>query len=762
MASGTIRITNIPVSAGGYDYALGATATWSTTRSGNTVTVSGKVMTDAQGSYSFNSTYAINCTLVWGGDVKKNIVIKAADSGSSIFSRAGSYEQTFTNVPASQTTFNMRVIINHTNNSNSGEGSGTISFPVGYTSISYTKTPTPTTTTYPWRLGNFSWKIYKATGGTNNAVSKYIVYYRIYNKSNSSWGSWTKKNEFAASAFGSATYVTTTYTSSIPQQNAMQIKVEAVGKQGDTAAATEKATWATSLSTQGFQTVNTPPPAPTFDTASPLTAGAATIKVSAKDSSTAYYNNGNSYLKFSILAGTGYDWKNSATAAYTNTFSYSKNLTSSLTNKVGDNIEINAAVWDGIEIGPNTSKTYQYGVALTNFGGITFEVNEIPVSNNFTINIHKPKVDNYAYPSTKSVNYTMYISYSSSSGYKSLATGSITKNESGVILTKNRTDLFNILGAPANTSSKIYFKVLYSATGLKSVYSDVVSLGIDFINYTVPIIGNWDGSAARYRYNGGSPIGPCVANSVLITNLSTNVKYIFTIDSTSKIVTGVSSYYYPVNDLDYSSTKSYNIKYSAYEVIKNTSILLGSGTITNSSFYRPSQINTVPSHSLTLSDKNFLTTGDNNIVEGIYKLSVSLQVYKATIKLYLNDTQFGTYNINQIKQNSEFNESLTITATDSSSGYMPSSGYKITSYTIGNNTTTVSNGPTINVNETNILKIIVTIRELFAESKSTDVANYTILNDAFSTTLSKTLTSSLIATALPNVSEANVKLWIKQ
>ena len=165
---------------------------------------------------------------------------------------------------------------------------------------------------------------------------------------------------------------------------------------------------------------------------------------------------------------------------------------------------------------------------------------------------------------------------------------------------------------------------------------------------------------------------------------------------------------------------------------------------------------------MTLSDKNFLTTGDNNIVEGIYKLSVSLQVYKATIKLYLNDTQFGTYNINQIKQNSEFNESLTITATDSSSGYMPSSGYKITSYTIGNNTTTVSNGPTINVNETNILKIIVTIRELFAESKSTDVANYTILNDAFSTTLSKTLTSSLIATALPSVSEANVKLWIKQ
>lgn len=771
MASGSIRITNIPISASGYDYTLGATATWSTTRSGNTVTVSGKVTTDAQGSYSFNSTYAINCTLVWGGDVKKNIVIKAADSGTSIFSRAGSYEQTFSNVPASQTSFNMQVIINHINNNSSGSGSGTITFPIGWTNISYAKKPVPVITTYPWRASasTIKWYAYKGTDGTSNTISKYTVYYNRYQKSASKWLGWTKQTEFSASSIGSNSYFTVSYGGSLSEGDAVKLKVIATGKMGDTAEVVESATWSTSLATQGFQTGNTAPPKPTFDTATPLTLGSTVnVKISAKDTTTAYYNDGQSHLNFSITAVAGQtDWKSSNTGAYTNTFSYTKNVASLLTNYYGKTITLYAGVYDGFTQGTIATKAYQCGKNLI-AGSLSLSLTTIPYSGSLlTIQASPVSIDNSAYHPGSSVTTTikLYASYSSSSGFVQLASANVSGNN-GYIFTDGltRTELIDTLGKPSSTSSKIYFKVSYSISGFTTVYSAVKSASIAFINPTVPTM-NWNTELAYYRYNGGNPVGRCVASSVSISIVDSNasaLKYIFTCGSATKTVSPTStSSTISLNVSKLTTAKTYNVTYQIYE--KATEVLLKSGTISDSTFYRAGQITAKPSHSWSWTDKNFLENETEvNSVTGTYEYNMTDdQVYKSTVQFYLNNTLFYTKELTQLKKNtSDTSVTVKITITDSNAGYKPSAGYKITGVKWGsNNEETPISNPSITVNGTNTLKIVHTIQEQFAMSPSTNVSSYVENNSNFDTTLSNTLTdSSATAAALPVATQ--VKLFV--
>ena len=770
MASGSIRITNIPISADSFDYTLGATATWSTTRSGNTVTVSGKVTTDEQGGYPFNSTYAINCTLVWGGDVKHNIVIKAADNGSSIFSRSQTYTKSFT-VNSTQTSISMSVVINHTNNPTSGSGSGTITFPVGWTNISYTKVPKPVTTTYPWRASasTVKWYAYKGTDGISNTISKYTVYYNRYQKSASKWLGWTKQTEFSASSIGSNSYFTVSYGGSLSEGDAVKLKVIATGKMGDTAEVVESATWSTSLATQGFQTGNTAPPKPTFDTATPLTLGSTVnVKISAKDTTTAYYNDGQSHLNFSIMAGAGQtDWKSSSTGTYTNTFSYTKNVASLLTNYYGKTITLYAGVYDGFTQGTIATKTYQCGKNLI-AGSLSLSSTTIPYSGSLlTIQASPVSIDNSAYHPGSSVTTTikLYASYSSSSGFVQLASSTVSGNN-GYIFTDGltRTELIDTLGKPSSTSSKIYFKASYSISGFTTVYSAVKSASIAFINPTAPTM-NWNSNLAYYRYNNGNPVGRCVASSVPISIVDSNasaLKYIFTCGSVTKTVSPTqtsSTVSLSVSSL--TTSKTYNVTYQIYE--KATEVLLKSGTISDSTFYRAGQITAGPSHSWSWTDKNFLENETNvNSVTGTYEYNMTdNQVYKSTIQFYLNNTLFYTKNLTQLKKNTrDTSVTVKITITDSNAGYKPSAGYKITGVKWGsNNEETPISNPSITVNGTNTLKIVHTIQEQFAMSPSTNVSSYVENNSNFDTTLSNTLTdSSATAAALPVATQ--VKLFV--
>jgi len=771
MASGSIRITNIPISAGGYDYSLGATAAWSTTRSGNTVTVTGKVTTDS-GPYSFNSTYAINCTLVWGGDVKKSIVIKASDSGSSIFNRAASYEQSFS-VNANQTSVGMRVTINHTNNASSGSAEEAITFPVGWTGISYSKAPKPKITTYPWRgsASDIKWYIYKGTDGTSNAISKYTTYYNRYQKSTSKWLGWTKQNEFAASVFGSNSYAEVPYGGSVAAGDAVKLKVIATGKMGDTVEVVETAVWDTTVATQGFQTMNSTPDAPTFNTSSPLTLGSTVnVKISAKDTSTSYYNNGNSYLRFSLTtSSSSTDWENSSTGTYTNTFTYIKNVASLLTSRAGSNVTLYAKVNDGFAT-TSTSKTYQCGKTLSapalNFDGSTI----IPYNDiSLVVNVPPVLIDGYSPYSGVTTTVKLYISYSSSSGFKELVNSTYTGNN-GIMFTSGitRSAIISKLGNPSSISSKVYFKASHSINGFDTVYTSVKNLSIEFPSYAIPTM-NW--TTTLYRYNGGSPLGRCINSSVGIQIINTTdtaaqkLKYVFTCSSVTKTVTPTTAN--STTSLNVSTltrSKTYNVSYSIYE--KSTGVLLKSGTITDSSFYLAVQISSGLTSSLNMTDSEFFIVPNSNInrVEGTYSFNVGLQVYQATIDFYLNDTKFATETISKVKAEDGGNpnvKNLTITITSSDSGYKPTNGYKISGITWNNHSISTISTPSININANNTLKIVVSVRELFASTKTTTWTNYSNTNNNFSTTLTKTVTKTLTATALPNVTGKTVTLPLK-
>ena len=765
MASGTIRITNIPVSASGFDYTLGATATWSTTRSGNTVTVSGKVTTDEQGGYPFDSTYAINCTLVWGGDVKHNIVIKAADNGSSIFSRSQTYTKSFT-VNSTQTSISMSVVINHTNNPNSsGSGSGTITFPAGWTNISYTKKPVPIITAYPWRNGSYKWTAYKATNGTNNAVNKYTIYRNIYDKSASKWLGWVEQTSFAASSLSGSTFEVSFNGSGMDSNDSIKIKITATGKMGDTVTVEESATWATSLATQGFQTANTPPPAPVFDTPTPLTIGSSKIKISAKDTSTAYYNNGQAHLNFYLSTSTTVSTTASATGTYTNTFSYEKDFATSLTNQIGNSIQVYAKTYDGfVYSSANTSKIYQYGSKLI-AGSASCSVSLIPRTGSFNFSATKPAVDKSGYYlSTKSTTIRYYISYSSSSGFKELGSKTLSAGTFSVSLSKTRADIINLIGLPANTSSIVYYKVKYEVSGFTAVESSVKNISFDFSAPPIPSLSilAYDGKTQKYyRYNNGSPLGPIANNNITLPGgPGTPYKITYTIGTTSYSTTSISNYVFNTSSL---KEGTYSISYKIYETISNKDYLVDSGAL-SSKFYKGVPISVKPSAQVVnIDDNNFLDGTGLNTVQIDCKASITdKQAYSRNVILYINNTEIVNKTYTSVTQGTATYNNIVITATASENGYCPSNNYKIIQTLFDNNTYTLANGPSININGTNTFKITVNIKELFATSASDQLSSYTNQLSAFNTILSYSASGTLVATALPITEGKTIELYIKQ
>lgn len=754
MASGSIRITNIPVTLGGTTYTLGATATWSSSRSGNTVTVSGKVTTDSTAGYinQMSSSYAVTCDIKFGSNSAKTITLKEGSHVDTILGIFANYKYSYT-VGADTTQSTIRFTVNHAYNSGSGTGSGTVTYPVGYTAITAPSKIRPADIKCPWRQGVYKWVWTAGKAGTNNAIKTVQLQYKLYDSSKELWGDWKNLTTVSASQ------TSYEWTKKIDEGDALRLRIVTTPTQGDAVTTTEEPTWDNSNNLDYatyYQTENTAIGTPILSVTSPIAAGESPkITVSSTHgtvSPSLFSSNTKIGIGFTISrSDTGYSTGEIIVyGPIKGTKSYS--ITNWNNFPVGKSVTISAKVSDGWT-NKTVTKTITCGKVL-NAGQLSLSSdnnNTVPEDGkyeNFVFTIRRPTVDNnLLLASDVNVTYTILGKYGgSTSDYQSIysitqAYGS--ESSAAPTISLSKAEIVNKLkGVPTTLETPLIFIAQYSVTGFSTVNSNSVTGKIKWATAPGDLsISQWDDSNDKFYRNIGNS-SPVAINNITINSL-------------------VSDYNYTINGILYTNTQGsiifditnfsegeISLPCQVYEKIGNYIMLLKSYNI--SGVYKIINANN-GNYNLNMTSSSTSIFGEQNNSLTFNMNYLINKPIKATVAFNLNGKQMYNYDseINASNQSSSINYILGINKRDNNTS-LPNEGYKIIS--INSEDVTTNNSLIINQNAGgNIISVIITAVELFKKNAG---STYNQINPAYSPiTLLNYTYSNFSTTALPVISD---------
>lgn len=729
MASGSIRITNIPVTLGGTTYTLGATATWSSSRSGNTVTVSGKVTTDSTAGYinQISSSYAVTCDIKFGSNSAKTITLKEGSNVDTILNISANYRYSYT-VDAGSTQSTIKFTVNHANNSGSGTGSGTVTYPVGYTAITAPSKIRPANIKCPWRQGVYKWVWTAGKAGTNNAIKTVQLQYRLYDSSKESWGDW--KNL----ATVSASQTNYEWTKNIDDGDALRLRIVTTPTHGDAVTTTEEPTWDGSNNLDYatyYQTENTAIGTPTLSVTSPIAAnGSSTITVSSTHgtvSPSLFYSNSSIGIKYKVTRSDNNNVeRGTMTGPIKGTKSYSFTWNGF---PVGKAVTIAAEVDDGWTT-KTVTKTVVCGKVLTP-GSLRLNGGENGKYESFIFTIDKPLVDSQALAEDVNVTYTILGSYSSTENYKELysVTQPYGTDSPPPSITLTKADVVNGLGGVPNTSETvIYFIARYNVTGFSAVTSNPPTSGQikwEDVSSQELSVSKRDGSNEHsyYRKEENTPVGPVAIRNITVSGLSQNYRYI--INGTA--YTGITEATIDISNMPEGYV---TLSYQIQEIIGNYFMTLASRNI-NDAFYK---INDTNNGQYTLNMNSTDTTIFGSPNQLTFNLNYNLaRPIRATITFNLNGKEMLQYSNDIANGEESISYILDITQDDGTLPTDPTEGYQIEALTKGSSSQPITNNNSLIINKDaggNVLNIKISGVELFSYTNSSP--SYAQENSAYS------------------------------
>lgn len=705
MSTNNFQVNGIIVTAGGYTDTLGATVTYSVARDVNTLIMNFRVVTNSTGQRynSFNSTHAITATVKAVASntsstqlnlIGSPIIVKPADypTGSSIFDRSGggSYKLI---VDPTTTSVRILVEIQH-NNDKSGSAFATIKFPAGYGEVGAPGTPQPKDLTTPWRDNTYAWKIPSAQNGVYNKVAKYNIKYQIYQ--NGAWSNWSTPETVTATTASSFDYIKPkSFFKTINEGNRVRISVCAVGEKGDVSLwknEQENTSWTNLPGAGSYQTQNTAPEGPTFETSSPLSLNNPIVKLSSAHGSTNNYNSdssykGQSYLSFGIINTNDTpslkksDWSRPGDKKV-----YSFNVSNYLIP--GGRVTLRGGVSDGWEVRYST-KDYLCGKILST-PSISLDNTS---KNEFLLSISDITIDGQKIHSSITRTKTIKIKYSYQSSYTTFKT--ITDKGSMEVVSMTKKDIFNTLGVPNNINAKLQVYVTVKIPEYSAVSSEVSIASFNWItNYPTPTISARDGYTTPY-YREGTYV-PAVMENITFSIMNPNPLIEYRI-GTTVIQNGTT---YSVAGLIGEGIKDINCE--VYEKYSAGSIFLGK--IGVGRIYKINK--RIAKVDNTISNLNSSNILNNENINFNIKNNSNFKM-KGNINIYFNDIKVCNLDYNSINNTLEIN----IIFSKSPDGYLPSNGYKITSI---NGKSVGSGKGIVNIHQNNVLKIeYENIKELF-------------------------------------------------
>ncbi len=724
MSTGSFQINNIKIvtgaEGGNLTDTIGATVTYSVARiSGTDIKIEVTVRTSQTGKkYStLNSAYPIIAEIILNGSVLGNINVKSRVG--SVLNKVG--EGIFVKgMPVNATSANLIVRILH-NNDMARSTAVPISFDLGYTNVSAPGEPVPTNKTTPWRNNTYEWSFQAATSGINNPVQAYEINYQIYN--NGAWGDWKVAetiNAAIATSIANAAAVTSAINYSKPRDffktiregNRIRIAVRAIGRNGDISPwHNENPTWPASIAGAGqYQTQNTTPEGPTFETSSPISFDSPEIKLSSTHGSTNNYNGKVTTLKFGLGNTSSPKLYQSNASAPGEKKSYTFDVSNYMIPAT--KITLTGVVSDGWATGSST-KTYLCGARLS-----TPEIQLTALRDGFDLYVSDITVDNQRIPSTIDRTITIYIKYSNKSNFSVYKT--LKNQNSSIVATMTKEDIFKVLGVPSSRDIRLQAYVTTSIPNYSIVKSVTVTSSFEWYSYPTPTISARDGFSTPYYRQGTSY--PAAMNNITFSIISPKQTIEYRIGTT--VIKNGTVY----SLTGYSQEGKKTITCDVYEKYSNGSILLKKGLEIGSIYKIMQRREMIRNSAILQNGNNILQNGQIRI-----DLRSSLNyVIAGKIGIYFNDKMITELNYD----NKDRDFYVTLNFSADNNGYKPSQGYKL----INVNGNTVSEQAAVKIHDTNILEI--KYRNLVEKYATVPSPSATDLKNGVSPTLYSNLTET--------------------